>query len=73
MGTAAPPRRRPGGRFRTHVLALLVVGALCATAATAAHAATKHTNPDPDKCPPGLQLLQQLETGTYAITANGVT
>jgi uncharacterized repeat protein (TIGR01451 family) len=66
MGTAAPVSRRPGGSWRTDVLALLVVGALCALAATAAHAVTKRTNPGPkEKCPAGLQVIQPVETGTY--------
>jgi uncharacterized repeat protein (TIGR01451 family) len=68
MGTAAPSRRRPGGRFRTDVLALLVLATLCALAATVAHAAGKRGNPNPkEKCPNGLQLIQPVETGTYEI------
>ena len=35
MGTAAPGSRRPGGRWRTDILALLVVGAICAIVAAA--------------------------------------
>jgi uncharacterized repeat protein (TIGR01451 family) len=62
-------RHRPGGRVRTDIMALLVIGAMAALAATAANAVTKRTNPNPpDKCPSGLQVLQPVTTGSHALT-----
>jgi uncharacterized repeat protein (TIGR01451 family) len=68
MGTAARRRRRPGGRFRTDILALLVIGALCATAATVAQATGKRTTNPKDRCPTGFQVIQPVETGEFAVT-----
>ena len=67
MGTAAPLGHRPGGRFRTDVLAILVVGALCAIAATAAHAVTKRGTTNPAKCP-DAQRIQPVDTGVFPLS-----
>ena len=67
MGTVGTRADRPGGRFRTDIMALLVVGALAALAATAANAVTKRTNPNPPGKCAELQVIQPVATGSFAI------
>ena len=53
--------------MRTNVLAILVVAALCAVAATAAHAVTKRGTNNPAKCP-DAQRIQPVDTGVYPLS-----
>ncbi|HEX4934449.1 MAG TPA: DUF11 domain-containing protein, partial [Gemmatimonadaceae bacterium] len=59
---------RVGRRLRADVLALLVLATAAAIAATAGNAVTKRSNPNPDKCPSGLQLIQPVTTGSHDVT-----
>ena len=80
MGTAARASRRPGGRWRTDVLALLVVGAIFGITAAASALATTSTGSGPAVTPvvvsgnppcTGQLKIEPVRSGTFAASFGG--
>jgi uncharacterized repeat protein (TIGR01451 family) len=71
MRTAASLWGRLCDRLRADLVVVLALAALAAVAATTADAVGLRKQNNPDRCPPGLKLLQPVETGSYAVTYGG--